>query len=152
MRQRRWLELMIDYDIDVQYHPGKVNVVPDALSRRPEANMIMLLTQQEELLKEMRRLDLMVIRRVSGSVQLMAFQIQPTLMEEIKEAQKEDPRFLKFREQMEVGLRSDVRIHTYGALYFRKRICVPQGEIRQKILAEAYSSAYSIHLGGTKMY
>ena len=57
MRQRRWLELMADYDIDLQYHPGKVNVVPDALSRRPAANMVMLLTQQEELLKEMRRLD-----------------------------------------------------------------------------------------------
>ena len=73
MRPMQWLELMADYDIDLQYHPGKINVVLDALSRRPEANMVMLLTQQEELLKEMRRLDLMVIRRASGSVQLMAF-------------------------------------------------------------------------------
>ena len=40
MRQRRWLELMTNYDIDLQYHPGKVNVVPDALSRKPEANMV----------------------------------------------------------------------------------------------------------------
>jgi len=72
MRQRRWLELMADYNIDLQYHPGKVNVVPDTLNRRPEANMVVQLTQQEELLKEMRRLDLMVIRRVSGSVQLIA--------------------------------------------------------------------------------
>jgi len=40
MRQRRWLKLMTDYDIDLQYHPGKVNVVPDALSRKPEANMV----------------------------------------------------------------------------------------------------------------
>jgi len=35
MRQRRWLELMADFDIDLQYHPGKANVVPDALSRKP---------------------------------------------------------------------------------------------------------------------
>jgi len=114
--------------------------------------MVVLLTQQDELLKEMRRLDLMVIRRASGSIQLMAFQIQPTLMEEIRKAQKEDPRLLKFRDQVEAGLRSYVCIHTDGALYFRNRICVPQGEIRQKILAEAHSSAYSIHPGGTKMY
>jgi len=40
MRQRRWLELMADYDIDLQYHLGKVNVVPDALSRKQEAYMI----------------------------------------------------------------------------------------------------------------
>ena len=128
MRQRRWLELMANYDIDLQYHPGKVNIVPDALSRRPEANIVVLLTQLEELLKEMRRLDLMVIRRASRSVQLMTFQIQPTLMEEIKEAQREDPRLLKFREQMEAGLRSDVCIHTVHStsgtkfLYLRERL------------------------------
>nr|GFA76672.1 putative reverse transcriptase domain-containing protein [Tanacetum cinerariifolium] len=34
MRQRRWLELLIDYDCDIRYHPGKVNVVDDALSRK----------------------------------------------------------------------------------------------------------------------
>ena len=33
MTHRRWLELMADYDIDLQYHPGKINVVPDVLSR-----------------------------------------------------------------------------------------------------------------------
>ena len=36
MRQRRWLELMADYNIDLQYHPRKINVVPDALSRKPK--------------------------------------------------------------------------------------------------------------------
>ena len=59
---------------------------------------------------------------------------------------------LKFREQVEAGLRSDVCTHPDDALYFRGRICVPQGEIRQRILAESHSSAYSIHPGGIKMY
>jgi len=39
MRQKSWQGLMVDYDIDLQYHPGKVNVVPDAVSRKPEACM-----------------------------------------------------------------------------------------------------------------
>ncbi|GKA29048.1 hypothetical protein Tco_0715293 [Tanacetum coccineum] len=33
MRQRRWLELLSDYDCDIRYHPGKANVVADALSQ-----------------------------------------------------------------------------------------------------------------------
>ena len=45
MRQRRWLELMVDYDVDLQYHTGKINIVPDALRRKPEAYMIVQLTQ-----------------------------------------------------------------------------------------------------------
>ena len=64
----------------------------------------------------------------------MTLQIQPTLIEEIKEAQKGDARLQKFREQVEAGLRTDVRIHTDGSLYFGDRICVPQGEVRQKVL------------------
>ena len=43
MRHRRWLELMADFDLDLQYHPGKVNVVLDALSRKPS---YMILSQQ----------------------------------------------------------------------------------------------------------
>ena len=71
----------------------------------------------------------------------MTFQIQPTLINEIKE----DPRSQKFRAQVDAGLRTDIRIHSDGALYFGNRICIPYGEVQQKILTEAHSSAYSIH-------
>ena len=59
----------------------------------------------------------------------MTFQIHPTLMDEIKEAQKEYPRLRKFRAQVESGLRTDVCIHSDGALYFGNRICVPQVKV-----------------------
>ena len=97
MRQRRWLELMTDYDIDLQYHPRKINVVPDALSRKPEASMAMQIIQQKELFEEMKRMDLMVIRRAIARNQLMAMQIQPTLFEKIREAQSGDLKLQEFR-------------------------------------------------------
>jgi hypothetical protein len=40
LRHRRWLELIKDYDLDIEYHPGKANVVVDALSRKSQANML----------------------------------------------------------------------------------------------------------------
>jgi hypothetical protein len=40
MRQRRWLELIKDYELEVHYHPGKANVVADALSSKHRCNHI----------------------------------------------------------------------------------------------------------------
>jgi len=92
MRERRWLKLMANYDIDLQYHPSKVNTVPYALNRKSENKVLVQATQQKELLQEIIKLDLIQIQETSESGQLMTFQIQPTLIEKIKEAQKEDPR------------------------------------------------------------
>ena len=62
---------MAEYDIDLQYHPGKVNVVSDALNRKPEACMVMQITQQKELLKKMRQMELIVTQKTNTSGQLM---------------------------------------------------------------------------------
>jgi hypothetical protein len=42
MRQRRWLELIKDYELEVHYHPGKANVVVDALSRKAHSNYLLV--------------------------------------------------------------------------------------------------------------
>jgi hypothetical protein len=62
MRQRRWLELIKDYDLEVHYHPGKANVVTDALSRKVHCNHLELEPVSETLCEEMRRLNLEVVQ------------------------------------------------------------------------------------------
>ena len=52
MRQRRWLELIKDYDLEVHYHPRKVNVVADALSRKSYANEVQVTSMSSELCAE----------------------------------------------------------------------------------------------------
>ena len=56
MRQRRWLELLKDYDCMINYHPGKVNVVADALSRKTITGSVSaMFTMQKELLLDLER-------------------------------------------------------------------------------------------------
>ena len=52
MRQRRWIELIKDYDMEVHYHPEKANVVADALSRKSYANEVQVTPMSRELCAE----------------------------------------------------------------------------------------------------
>jgi hypothetical protein len=58
MRQQRWLELIKDYELEIHYHPGKANVVADALSRKSQVNMLVTQSLPFELAKEFDRLSL----------------------------------------------------------------------------------------------
>jgi hypothetical protein len=58
MRQRRWLELIKDYELEIHYQPGKANVVADALSRNSEVNMMAAHPMPYEFSKEFDRLSL----------------------------------------------------------------------------------------------
>jgi hypothetical protein len=57
LRQRHWLELIKDYDLEIHYHPGKANLVTDALSHKGHANMAMVFQLPDELVKEFERLN-----------------------------------------------------------------------------------------------
>jgi hypothetical protein len=80
--QRRWLELIKDYDLSVQYHPGKANVVADALSRKSYCNYMTTLNWRPELAQEVRQLNLQIVPHGTWN----ALHVQPTLEDHRKEA------------------------------------------------------------------
>jgi hypothetical protein len=58
MRQRRWLELIKDYELEIHYHPGKANMVADALSRKASCHCLTVRTPNTTLCQEMEKLNL----------------------------------------------------------------------------------------------
>ena len=86
MRQRRWLELIKDYDLEVHYHPGKANVVADALSRKVNCNCLSVELYNETLCAEMQRLNLEIIPQGT----LSHISIEPTLFDQVIMAQLHD--------------------------------------------------------------
>jgi hypothetical protein len=73
LRQRRWLELIKDYDLDIQYHPGKANVVADALSRKGQVNNVTTYLMPQELCWEMN--DLIMVWLIMQRQQLWKWNI-----------------------------------------------------------------------------
>jgi hypothetical protein len=130
MKQRRWLELIKYFDLEVHYHPGKANVVADALSRK-HCNYVMLEPKNETFCEEMRKLSLEVVEHGM----LHAVSIESPLHERIAIAQLIDEEVQKIKQK------------------FGQRLVVPQDQdLKKEILDEAHLSKFTIHPGSTETY
>jgi hypothetical protein len=79
LRQRRWLELIKDYDLEIHYHLGKVNLVADALRRKEHVHAAIVAQFPNELVEDFKRLNLGIVAHTKG----ITNEVEPTLEKEI---------------------------------------------------------------------
>ena len=119
MRQRRWLELVKDYDCEIKYQPGKANVVADALSKKAYLSR---LTRQRELIEELCKEQIEVILG-----RIARLEIHSTLLEEIKGKQVANEWCQKISQQVLEGKIPEFHLLD-GVLHFKSRLCIPQDD------------------------
>ena len=141
-----------DYDCEILYHPGKANVVVDALSRKGREKL-MSITTQEELIRDMERLELEVSYPRESDEKMFLIEVSLTLMDRIKEAQEGDQECMGIKKRILDGEDMRYKINGTGLLCFEERIWIPMDEaLKEAILHEAHNSRFSVHPGSTKMF
>ena len=145
------MEFLKDYDFELSYHPGKANVVADALSRK-SVHMATMMIKELELIEAFRDLDLAIVMK-PRSLYLGRLEITNDFLYKVRETQREDE-FLQQR--VEPGGESadpDFSKDANGLIHFKGRLCLPPGrELKEMVLEEAHKSHLSFHPGATKMY
>ncbi|GKD31299.1 hypothetical protein Tco_1242077 [Tanacetum coccineum] len=127
MRQRRWLELLADYDCEICYHPRKANIVADALSRKKQ-------------IKPLR-------------VRALILTVHPKLPSQILEAQNEALKEENVKNENLRGMDKSFEIRPDGTRCIKNRSWLPLfGGLRDLIMHESHKSKYSIHPSSDKMY
>ena len=124
------MELIKDYDMRLHYHPGKANVVADALSRKSYVNTLTAGGLPQELANDLRDLRLEIVPR--GYVATL--EIQSTLTKRIREAQKSDKEIAEIKERMSKGKAKGFREDEHGTIWFEDRIYVPNDPKLRKLI------------------
>ena len=121
LRQRRWMELLADYNLEIAYHPGKANHVADALSRR--RSDVSGTKEVHELTGTLASLRLCAITVEGESVGAEALE-RADLLWRIRKSQDGDEALRKQIEMESIGYHAA----SSGMFMYRNRVCVPNDE------------------------
>ncbi|GJV40456.1 putative reverse transcriptase domain-containing protein [Tanacetum coccineum] len=126
MRQRRWLELLADYDCEICYHPGKANVVADALSQKKQIKPL--------------------------QVRALILTVHPKLPSQIPKTQNEALKEENVKTENLRGMDKSFEIRPDGTRCIKNQSWLPLfGGLRDLIMHESHKSKYSIHPGSDKI-
>ena len=148
MRQRRWVELIKDYDCVIDYHPGKANVVADALSRKGKTVMNDMELKEQESIVELKKMGLRLSVGPEGSL-LAQLKIRSVLRDRVLVAQQADGKVKEIKERVNKGIETSFQMLSDGLIAMGRRIYLPEDKIlKDEVLREAHESRFA----STKMY
>ena len=146
------MEYLEDYDFTLHYHPGKANVVVDALSRKSQGVLASAASQEWQILETVGQFRLQYSDQTQGV--LGSLVAMPSLLSRVIESQGQDAEILPIRNRVMSGISDEGwAIHTDGSLRYRGWVVVSERtDLREEILREFHCSRFSMHLGSTKKY
>ncbi|XP_074289240.1 uncharacterized protein LOC141614394 [Silene latifolia] len=149
MRQRKWMEFIGDYDMDIIYHEGKANVVADTLSKKSVHTLCKVISLVR-LKDEVTKIGIHVTQKGDATEDLT---VEPNIYDDIHRKQTLDYKIQEWRAGVEKRTVSWFSIHYDGSVWFDGRWCVLKDEEMKKIImTEAHCTPYSMHPGGEKLY
>jgi hypothetical protein len=129
LRQRRWFELIKDYDLGINYHPRKANVVADTLSRRSHADHLVVESIPSELCDEFAKL------KIVANTDVVEMEVGSSLLQEIHRGQEEDEKIQEINRNIKEEKSPSFLEDDHRVLWYKGRICVPNvKELKDKIL------------------
>ena len=102
MRQRRWMEFLEDYDFTLHYHPGKANVVADALSRKSRGVLASVASREWQMLEIVGQFGLQYNDQAQGM--LGSLVAMPSLLSRVIESQRQDTEIVSIKDRVQLGM------------------------------------------------
>ena len=133
-----------DYDWIINYHPGKANVVTDALSRKSSATLAQIRTTYVPLLLDMKTLGLNLDYDGYGAL-LASFVVRPSLIDQIRGKQMQDEKLAKEVNKIMSGeVEENSSISQDGMLTKKGRVCVPDVEDLRKMIMKKLTARHTL--------